>query len=397
MIKRKSVLKEKNFLIYTVLIISVAGTGFYFLLDKSTKRQNLSVAPKETGVVIYPTLYSDEHITTNAITSDPRFKNLVMSEVKSDGKDLSANVSDSIQANKPAPGSKGQEAGTWLWTPPFRITPKYRDSIISGALRNNIRSIYLSIDTYLDIFVLNDGPEKDKMKKDFTGILEDFIKEAHKNNIAVDAEAGWRNWAEDGNTYKAFAVLDYVLEFNKTHTEKFRGFQYDVEPYMLQSYRKDKKTALYNFVNLIGDTVTRLDKENLELSVVIPEFYDSTNGETPEFSYGGKSGYTLDHLLDVLENRPGSKIIVMSYRNFTTGYDGSIDISKDEISEANKYRTKIIIAQETGDVPPPYITFHNTSRLYYQKQIQTIEKTFAKSKSFGGIAVHYINTLMELK
>lgn len=87
----------------------------------------------------------------------------------------------------------------------------------------------------------------------------------------------------------------------------------------------------------------------------------------------------------------------MSYRNFSKGDDGSIEISKNEITLADSYKTKIIVAQETGNVLPPYITFHNTTLSYYNKQIATIEKAFALDKSFDGIATHYVNALMELR
>ena len=216
--------------------------------------------------------------------------------------------------------------------------------------------------------------------------------------MTVDAEAGWRNWAEPGNEYKAFAVADYVLQFNTAHTEKLRGLQYDIEPYMLDSYKKDKETALRNFVDLVNKTVTRLNNSDLELSVVIPDFYDGVGSkETPQFIYGWSYGYTLTHLLNVLERRPGSTILVMAYRNRSEGADGSIYISKNEIQEADAYHTKIVVAQETGDVSPPSITFHNTSLSYLNTQIQNIQKEFAGDESYNGVAIHYINALMELE
>ncbi len=133
---------------------------------------------------------------------------------------------------------------------------------------------------------MSTGPEKEKKKKAFDSILESFITAAHKNNMTVDAEAGWRNWAEPGNEYKAFAVMNYVLQFNVAHAEKFRGFQYDVEPYLLPSYATDKKAVLYNFADLVNETVTRLNDSDLTFSIVIPDFYDSASGETPQFIYG---------------------------------------------------------------------------------------------------------------
>lgn len=384
--------RNKNLLIFVSLIILATSIGTFSYLN-AYKNTAENIVSQQTEKVNYPTQYSDRHITQNAIITDSRFKNVATFKKES----FLANVLSSIQMNRPAPKSTEPEKGTWLWTPIPDITSSYRDSIISKAKNNGIRNIYLSIDSYLDIYVMPDGTEKEKKKKDFDEVVKNFIKEANKNNITVDAEAGWRNWAEKDNLYKAFATLDYAIEFNKIYAEKFRGFQYDVEPYLLPSYEKNKKTVLRDFVSLINQAVTELNNSELEFSIAIPEFYDGANRETPKFFYGWKFGYTLDHLLHALERRPGSKIIVMSYRNFSSGENGSIEISKNEISEANKHETKIIIAQETGDVLPSYITFFNTSRPYYNEQTKAIEEAFANNKSYNGLATHYINTFLTLE
>ncbi len=391
--KRKKV-RSHNKIIILVGIAALTFTfGAYFAVYKPAEKFNVPTLFSQKAVTetFYPTQYSDTHITKNAIVTDRHLENLFAFERES----LTASVAESIQTG--AWTGTGPEKGTWLWTPVPDITPAYASKIISGAKSAGLSNIYLSIDSYLDIFAMPNSPEKDIQKKAFDKTVEDFVTLAHKNNMTVDAEGGWRNWAEPGNEYKAFAVIDYAIEFNKTHTEKLRGFQFDVEPYLLLSYLINKTQTLSNFLNLINASVTKLNRTDLQFSVVIPEFYDGTKGKTPAFTYAGVSGYTLDHLLQILERRQGSNIIVMSYRNFSKGDDGSIDISKNEISEADNYHTKVIVAQETGDVQPAYITFHNTSLSYYKKQVQAIEQTFGKEKSYGGSAVHYINSLMELE
>lgn len=385
--KRKR-LKSIKFFISFLFVIFIFVTGIFYFLSFNKDKEK--VATRKT---IYPTLYSNKHITQNAIITDPKFKNTVIIEKEN----FLANALSSTKTINPTLKTSTPENGTWLWTPTFDITPSYRNSIIWGAKKNGIKNIYLSIDSYLDVFVMPDGPEKNRKKKDFDEIIIGFIKEAEKNNITVDAEAGWQNWSEKENWYKAFAVLDYAIEFNKTHSQKFRGFQYDVEPYLLPEYQKNKKVVLRNFISLINQSLTKLDGSDLEFSVVIPEFYNGENGETPRFLYARKYDHALDHLLSALERRPQSKIIVMSYRNFSLGEDGSIEISKDEINAANKKQTKIIIAQETGDVLPDYITFYNTSKSRYKRETEIIKQTFSSQKSYGGLATHYLNSFMELR
>lgn len=388
--KRKD---KKPRLMFIVALFAVMMLGALAFIRISYKKEVIFQPVKRKTATVYPAQYSDSHITANAVIADPKFRNLTFF----DRNIMLASTISAVTKNTPENSSTSSEKGTWLWTPISDITPKYRDSVLIGAKKNGLRNIYLSIDSYLDIFIMPEGPEKQAKQEAFDAIVENFIVTANGSGLTVDAEAGWKNWAEPGNTYKAFAILDYVIRFNASHKNKFRGFQYDVEPYLLDSYKKDKATALSNYLDLINGSVSALAGSDLTLSVVIPEFYDGTSGETPVFSYRGKQAYAFEHLLSILERRAGSKIIIMSYRNFTKGEDSSLDVSKDEIAAANNTDTKVIVAQETGDVEPPYITFFNTSKQYLNKQLRTIESAFSGENSFGGIAIHYINAYMDLK
>lgn len=384
--------RRKKWVPYALLGAVGAGVClFLFVALQTIARTPLAVAGQKS--VVYPVQYSDTHITKNAVTTDRTFNDPATFNTES----FLAAAAGSLEEPIKASAVTGPEKGTWLWTPTLDITPAYRDSIIAGAKKNGIRNIYLSIDSYLDIYVMPDGPEKKKKEKLFDGILESFIAAARRNDMTVDAEAGWRNWAEPGNEYKAFAVLKYAIQFNATHTEKLRGFQYDIEPYLLADYAKNKRAVLHDFVDLISETVSRLRGSDLVFSVVIPDFYDGTSGETPRFFYGWRYAYTLTHLLTVLERRPGSQLLVMAYRNRSDGTDGSIAISEDEVDAANGSKTKVVVAQETGEVSPPYLTFYNSSLSSLNEQVQNIEEAFADETSYNGIAVHYINALMNLE
>ncbi len=394
--KKKKIEKEiiKNKFGLTIMLLLLISISILLYLGVSREDFDPNIAQSNTSNgVVYPTQFSDKNITINAKIADPKFKELAVYDRNSQ----LANSISVIQKSEGAQVSAGVEKGTWLWTPIMDISPKYRDSIISNAKKNKITHIYLSIDSYLDIYVMGDGDKKTKIKNDFDSKIENFIIEANKAGIAVDAEAGWRNWAESGHEYKPFAVLDYAIRFNKTHTSKFRAIQYDVEPYLLDAYKKDKKKVLTNFLDLVNESVTRLNNSSLQFVVVIPEFYDGNEKLTPKFSYRGESGYAISHLLRVLDRRTESSIIVMSYRNFAVGKNGSIEISKGEIAEANSHSTKVILAQETGNVLPLYITFYKTSRKYYNNQVALLQKNFSEDKSFGGIAIHYVNAFMELR
>lgn len=391
MARKKSARRSKLFVpvIAIALTASTAGIALYLFLYAPTKSEAL----ENVRSALYPFQYSDRHITENAIRTDERFRNT--SPVSQ--KDLLASVIGEPPSHYTGSASSTPERGTWLWTPLLEISPAQRSQLLDGAAQNGIRVIYLSLDSYLDIYVLPDGREKEAQQKAFDTALAAFITQASRRGIAVDAEGGWRNWAVAGNTYKAFALLEYAKAFNATHTQKLRSFQYDIEPYLLDDYAQHKPAVLTDYLDLINDTVSRLDGSDLQFAVVIPDFYDATDGETPEFLYGFSYGSTLDHLLGILERRPESKLIVMSYRNHSDGDDGSIAISRDEIKRADRFHTKVIIAQETGEVQPSSFTFYRMNRSYLDSQTEKIEETFAQDPSFNGIAVHYLNAFLALK
>lgn len=358
--------------------------------------------PHQNSIDIKMSQYSDKNITPNAVATRSEFKNIAFEAVPASSP-FSSQIAAVVRAVKSigisSTKNELKEYGSWIWTPILEMTPEYIESIISDAKKNGVNTIYVSIDSYLDIFVMPKGQERELKGKKFSDKLEYFINQANQRGIAVDAEAGWRNWAEEGNTYKGLAIVNYVKTFNTEHKNKFRGFQYDVEPYLLDSYEENKVSVLKNFIKLIDQTEYFLGADNLKFSVAIPDFYDKKDGLTPKISYNGRKDYTLGHLLNILDRRPDSSIIIMSYRNFAEGKDGSIEISNNEMQTAKKgaFKTKIIIAQETGDVPPPYITFHDTSKGYLLGQISKINTAFSPYSNFGGVAIHYANAFLALK
>lgn len=389
-------IKNKLGGLYTLLAIAifsaVTTNSIAFLSHKNPTPEINHNTKSSNKKIVYVRQYSDKNITENARISNPELKSITFSNKTS----LLGNAISSVKKSNHITFNT-EENGSWLWTPILQITPDYTNMIIQESKRKGVKNIYLSIDSYLDIYVLPDGKEKDLLLNKFDSIIREFIGIASNNGITVDAEAGWRNWAETGNSYKAYATLNYAVYFNKKYKEKFRGFQYDIEPYLLDYYEENRKSVLGNLVNLIDESVAWLDGSDLLLSVVIPEFYDETYPETPKIFYAGKTLSPAEQILRVLDKREGSKLIIMSYRNFSRGENGVIDITKNEIDIANKYSSKIIIALETGDVEPPYITFYNTRKSHYNRQLGYLKEEFEDENSYGGIATHFVNSFIELR
>lgn len=384
--------KIKNFKKSIIFLVFIILALLFFFVSKNSGSGADNQLPTKK-ITIVPRQFSDRYVTENAKVADERFRNFAILDKNS----LLSNVINSWLKTDEVLSDNSFEEGTWLWTPMMLITPEYRDEIILGAKQNGINVIYLSIDSYLDIYVMTDGEEKERQKEKFKNILRDFIRTANQSGIKVDAEAGWQNWAMEEHLYKPGAILDFVINWNKVEEYKFRGFQYDVESYLLPEFKNNSVGVLSDFLDLISQSVTKLHNSGLEFSIVIPEFYDGTYEEAPKFFYKFSRGSVLEHLLKILERRKGSKVIIMSYRNYSQGPDGTIEISQDEMNQAKDKSTKIIIAQETGNFPPPNITFYGKTKARYERELALVYKAFEKDINFGGIAVHYINTFLELK
>lgn len=293
---------------------------------------------------------------------------------------------------------KGKEYGSWIWESPVETSEKYQNDIFTFAVSQGINTIYVTVDDYLEIYSMIEGDAKEKKKQTYFDSVAAFISRAQAKGISVDAEAGWRDWAEPTVRWKADAIVAFVKEYNSTRSPKFRGLQYDVEPYLLPSYENDKTSRLKYFVELVERTSALLEGTNIRFAIVIPHFYDSAQAWTPSFTYNGTSAHTFTHLLKIMNKRPGGSIILMSYRNTAEGEDGTIQLSEVEVAQATKAGgpTSIIVAQEVGNVEPDYVTFYGTSRKKYIEQAGIVQSVLRKYKNFGGMAVHYIDTLREL-
>ena len=291
----------------------------------------------------------------------------------------------SVQKNSPLFNvSAGKEYGIWVWDSPLSMTSGRMDTIVAQTKAEGMTVIYLTIDDVLTT--------KDKAR--FTKALAAFVQKANAQGIAVDAVAGARDWAKPANRWKGYTIIDYVKEYNKTNP-KLRGFQYDVEPYLLPEYEGNKAPVLNDFIAFIDASATLLSSSGVRFAVVIPHFYDSTQAWTPKTTLNGVSDYTYTHLLRILNRNPNSTIIVMAYRDYFEGEGGTREIVTPEIQQAGT--TKVIVAQETGNVEPDYVTFYGQSRGELFSALGSIQNAFKNNAGFGGIAVHYFDPFIELK
>lgn len=295
--------------------------------------------------------------------------------------------------------SNKKEFGIWVWDSPLKMTPVYAQEVLSISKKNGFNTIYLTIDDYVPIASMKSSDGQAQAKANYMKALSVFIQGAKSLGLAVDVEGGGKDWALKENRWKGYALIDFVKQYNDTYPNaKINGLQYDVESYLMQDYDSNKSTRLREYTEFIDEAAQRMSNVDAQFAIVIPHFYDSKQNWTPPFDYKGENAYTYTHLLDVLKQKSNTSIIIMAYRNFFDGTNGIRDISEAELQEASQggYNTKVIVAQETGDVPPSYVTFHGHPKSSLFDTLSNVQNNFGKYKDFGGTAVHYFDAFVRL-
>lgn len=297
------------------------------------------------------------------------------------------------------PTSDNQEVGVWEWTDVESMSSADMQSIVQKASQNGFNVIYLTIDHYLDLYYENNSTQRTQDVAEYSSTLESFVSLASKYGIAVDAEAGWRDWGETAQRQKAVDVLSYVAQFNASEPVKIRGMQYDIESYLLPQYTNNQATILTDYVGLADILQKQASAAGIPLTLVLPHFYDAVQQWTPEITYNGVTDYTFNQLLVILGRNPGNRMIIMAYRNTAEGDNGAIALAQTEVQTASAANngTKIIVAQETGNVTPSYVTFYSTSRSDLFNQITAINSAFANQSAYAGIAIDYLDPFLALK
>lgn len=282
-----------------------------------------------------------------------------------------------------------EEAGVWVWTPVDQMSQAEMAEVVDEAAENNFTAIYITVDDYLT------ATDTDAYDSD----VGYFLSLAAQKGIAVDAEAGSPDWAEPGNTWEPADILAFVDSYDATHAQKFRGVQFDIEPYLLPQYAGDESTVLTQYVTLIDQLVQTDKGDGLPLSIVVPLFYDANEGWTPTVTVDDVTDYTYRQVVRLLNELPAGdgRVIEMAYRNFATGADSAVALSTPEVQEADSTNVKVLIAQETGPVTPSYVTFYGTSRAALFGQLAAINTAYASDAAFGGVAVDYLDPFLELQ
>lgn len=284
-----------------------------------------------------------------------------------------------------------KELGVWVWTPIGQMTTSTMEQTIDEVAENNFNTIYVTVDEYLSI-----DPSDTSALQQYDDEVSAFLSLASQKGIVVDAESGSSGWAMPANQSKPEEIMAWVSAYNQSHAYKFRGVQYDIEPYLLPGYDNDEGPILTEYAQLTDQLANEAKTDGLPLTMVLPHFFDDVIQWTPQVTVDGITDYTYNQIIRILNQTTGNRVIIMAYRNFAAGPDGSIDLSQTEVSEADDTNVKVLVAQETGPVQPSYVTFYGSSLSDLATQVNVINEQFDSDKSFAGISIDYLDPFLLL-
>ena len=267
-----------------------------------------------------------------------------------------------------------------------------------GFLRaQGFKTVYLELGDYLEAADQPDGPERQARLDAVRSKLRRYVATATSLGLAVHALGGGPAWTGE-LSYLGRLLVRLVGEYNAAvaASERLQGVQLDIEPYGDRSFFVDQQASFAGYLDTLSGIVAtyrplpaQRANRGLQLGFAIPFWFDGGDGAPGPVLFNGATKPVAQHIIDMVGNLPGAYLVVMSYRNFTAGPDGSIAHVSSELWYARKVAAKcgLLVGQQYADVSPAYITFHGYSRREFGQAADAIIRAFARYPQFRGLSV----------
>lgn len=261
------------------------------------------------------------------------------------------------------PPSASEPKATWLWN--TELIKAHGEDVISFAKSQGVQVIFLHISQNVD---------DEEYKK--------FISLASSSKMKVHALNGKPDWALREHRHEGDAFLLWVKTYNDgaRPQERFTGIQYDVEPYLLKDWEKEKDDIVEQWMEGMRVWIEYSQLANLEIGAAVPFWLDGIKyvgleGESPLSEWAADK---FDYLA------------IMAYRNEA---DRVYDISKTILAESDRKKKQVWIGIELGKSNEgPGISFHDKSMIALTREMSKLQKLASQHESFAGIAIHSYDT-----
>ena len=185
--------------------------------------------------------------------------------------------------------------------------------------------------------------------------------------------------------------------------KRLLGVQLDIEPYLDPGFFADEQASLNAYlVTLQGivDTYRPLRtgpaNRRLQLGFAIPFWFDGDDEAPGPVLFNGTTKPAAYHIIDMVADLPTAYVLVMSYRNFARGIDGSIHHARREFRYARGVGAAcgLVLGQQYADVEPPKITFHGLRRRTFWQAAYQIAHAFRDYPQFRGLSIDDLDSYM---
>jgi hypothetical protein len=180
-----------------------------------------------------------------------------------------------------------------------------------------------------------------------------LIAEAHRRGIRVEALDGDPVWALKAYQAGPLGVVDAVIEYNAQvrPEERFDGIHFDIEPYILLSWRfpRSREQLLRELLDLAVHCQRHVREiGDMQFGVDIPYWWDAIDDKTKrpigDTLFDGVRKSAAQHLIDRLDN-----VGIMNYRNSAGGTDGMIANGTPTLDYADRAKgARIYMGVETS-------------------------------------------------
>ena len=190
----------------------------------------------------------------------------------------------------------------------------------------------------------------------------EFIGEAHRRNIRVEALDGDPTWALKASHQAPLDVVGAVLAYNRAESPgvRFDGIHFDIEPYLLipWRFRLARAQMLREYLDLVVQCQMKVREfPGMQFGVDIPWWWqaidDRTGRAIGDVLFDGTRKAASYHAIDRLDN-----VGIMNYRNFADGADGLISHGEDLLKYADAARrARIWMGVETSRSAPMLVWY----------------------------------------
>ncbi|GAB3344641.1 hypothetical protein [Lysobacter tyrosinilyticus] len=217
----------------------------------------------------------------------------------------------------------------------------------------------------------------------------DFIADAHRRGFKVYALLGsaylnTERYILPEQRSTATAMLQRVLDYNTQapRDARFDGVNLDIEPHLLDEWNDaNRENLLRDFLEVSAAwmKLKHDSGQNLAVGPAIPFWFDGI-----EVQWHGRTRPASEHLADVYDY-----VALMDYRDHADGNDGIVAHAAKEMTYAEQAGKQVVIGLELTPNELKKVTFNHRREADLQREIETAQAAYAKSKAFAGFALHH--------